>query len=39
MNAMVLAEIFLMLSGAFIALGLAIGFVAAVAYFMGALDE
>jgi uncharacterized protein YneF (UPF0154 family) len=39
MSAIILAEIFLMLSGAFIALGLALGFVVAIAYFMETLDD
>ena len=39
MNAMILAEIFLMLAGALIGLGLALGGVAAIAYMTGVLDE
>lgn len=39
MSAMILAEIFLTLAGALIALGLALGGVAAIAYMMGVLDE
>jgi hypothetical protein len=39
MSAITLAEIFLMLSGAFIALGLAVGLIGAVAYFMETLDD
>lgn len=39
MNAITLAEIFLMICGGLIALGLFLGAVAAAVYFMGTLDD
>jgi len=39
MKSIVVAEIFLMMSGAFIGIGLVLGLVAAIAYFLGMLDD